>query len=66
MFVRIFRIEFFRPEILALLLEPVRQTLEKKQTEDEALVVRRVDGAAQNVGGGPDVTLKLIARQLTG
>src|SRR5664280_763172 len=50
-FVRVFGVEFLLLEILALLLEPVRQTLQEKQTEDVILVVRRVDGAAKNVSG---------------
>jgi hypothetical protein len=49
---------------LALLGEAIGQALQEQQPQDVVLVVRRVDGPTQDVGGRPQVAFELLAGEL--
>ncbi|MNL88300.1 hypothetical protein D3C87_2179260 [compost metagenome] len=46
--------------LLVLLFPHVAEAFEEEQAEDVVLVVRAVDGAAQDVRRAPEVGLKLL------
>ena len=52
-----------RDGILNLLVEPVGEPLQEQDGEDVVLVVGRIDLAAQDVGGLPQLGLKLLSAQ---
>jgi len=51
-----------RHELRVLLLEGVRDVLEKDQAQDDMLVLRRIHAPAKRIGGRPELCLEAKGR----